>query len=94
MHEDVKPPNSRLFILCGKGIKEEAFKEAFEKFGTVEDIWIVKDRKTNEEKGNSSFVFKSNLQPVNVDVQNNYHMSPCEISMFNYVACLHNYLAF
>ncbi|XP_078320418.1 RNA-binding protein 45-like isoform X1 [Crassostrea virginica] len=51
MHEDVKPPNSRLFILCGKGIKEEAFKEAFEKFGTVEDIWIVKDRKTNEEKG-------------------------------------------
>lgn len=94
MHEDVKPPNSRLFILCGKGIKEEAFKEAFEKFGTVEDIWIVKDRKTNEEKGNSSFVFKSNPQPVNVDVQNNYHMSPCEISMFNYVACLHNYLAF
>ena len=64
MHEDVKPPNSRLFILCGKGIKEEAFKEAFEKFGTVEDIWIVKDRKTNEEKGNSSFGFKSNPQLV------------------------------
>jgi ERCC4-type nuclease len=51
LHEDVKPPNSRLFILCGKGIKEDSFKEAFEKFGTVEDIWIVKDRKTNEDKG-------------------------------------------
>ncbi|XP_062600321.1 RNA-binding protein 45-like [Saccostrea cucullata] len=51
LQEDVKPPNSRLFILCGKGIKEEEFKEAFEKFGTVEDIWVVKDRKTNEDKG-------------------------------------------
>lgn len=51
MQEDVKPPNSRLFILCGKGIREDAFKDAFEKFGTVEDIWIVKDRRTNEEKG-------------------------------------------
>ncbi|XP_048754378.1 RNA-binding protein 45-like isoform X2 [Ostrea edulis] len=51
LQEDVKPPNSRLFILCGKGITEESFKEAFEKYGTVEDIWIVKDRKTNEDKG-------------------------------------------
>lgn len=51
MQEDVKPPNSRLFILCGKGIREDTFRDAFGKFGTVEDIWIVKDRRTMEEKG-------------------------------------------
>lgn len=60
MQEDVKPPNSRLFILCGKGIREETFKDAFEKFGTVEDIWIVKDRRTNEEKG-GKFLFSFSI---------------------------------
>lgn len=53
MQEDVNPPNSRLFILCGKGIPEESFSEAFGKYGSIEDIWIVKDRKTNEDKGMS-----------------------------------------
>ena len=46
-----EPPNSRLFILCGKGITEQVMRENFSKFGTVEDVWIVKDRRTNEEKG-------------------------------------------
>ena len=45
------PPNSRLFIVCGKSITEEEFKEAFEVFGIIEEIWVLKDKVTNEPKG-------------------------------------------
>ncbi|XP_064614457.1 RNA-binding protein 45-like [Liolophura sinensis] len=45
------PPNSRLFVIAGRGIKEDEYRECFSKYGQVEDIWIVKDRRTNEEKG-------------------------------------------
>lgn len=45
------PPNSRLFILCQKGISESEFRNEFSKFGTVEDIWIIKDKRTNEDRG-------------------------------------------
>ncbi|XP_033763032.1 RNA-binding protein 45-like isoform X2 [Pecten maximus] len=51
LQEDVRPPNSRLFVICGKGVKEETFKDAFEEYGTIEDIWVVKDKRTNEDKG-------------------------------------------
>ena len=44
------PPNSRLFIVCGKQITEEQFKEAFSKFGTIEEVWVLKDRVTAEPK--------------------------------------------
>lgn len=46
------PPNSRLFIVCGKSVTEDDFREAFHKFGTIEEIWMVKDRITGEPKGN------------------------------------------
>ena len=45
------PPNSRLFIVCGKSITEDEFKEAFEVFGEIEEIWVLKDKVTNEPKG-------------------------------------------
>ncbi len=45
------PPNSRLFIVCGKQITEEAFREAFGAFGTIEEVWMLKDRVTGEPKG-------------------------------------------
>jgi len=45
------PPNSRLFIVCGKSITEDDFKDAFEPYGTIEEIWVLKDRVTNEPKG-------------------------------------------
>ncbi|KAL1116631.1 hypothetical protein AAG570_005103 [Ranatra chinensis] len=47
----VEPPYSRLFILCSKTISEEDLKDAFSKYGSIEDIWIVKDKTTNENKG-------------------------------------------
>ncbi|XP_069948807.1 RNA-binding protein 45 isoform X4 [Cherax quadricarinatus] len=45
------PPHSRLFIVCGKSITEEDFRESFSKHGTIEEIWVVKDRNTDEPKG-------------------------------------------
>ncbi|KAL4222108.1 RNA-binding protein 45 [Mactra antiquata] len=43
--------NSRLFILAGKGVKEDTLRSEFERFGKIEDLWIVKDRHTKEDKG-------------------------------------------
>lgn len=45
------PPMSRLFIICNKTNTEEEFRESFSKFGTIEEIWIVKDKLTGEHKG-------------------------------------------
>ncbi|XP_033639485.1 RNA-binding protein 45-like isoform X2 [Asterias rubens] len=46
-----KPPNSRLFIVCGRNHTETELKEHFERFGTIDDVWLVKNRSTNESKG-------------------------------------------
>lgn len=46
------PPNSRLFIVGPKTLVEEDFRKAFEEFGNIEEIWVVKDRNTGENKGN------------------------------------------
>ncbi|XP_043289033.1 RNA-binding protein 45 isoform X2 [Venturia canescens] len=45
------PPNSRLFVICHKSLDEDDLRKAFEKFGKIEDIWVVKDRNTGENKG-------------------------------------------
>merc|ERR1719209_2231217 len=47
---DNVPPNSRLFIVCGKTVEEEDFRDAFSTFGQVESVQIHKDRK-GESKG-------------------------------------------
>lgn len=44
------PPNSRLFIVCGKSVTEDDFREKFEAFGQVDGVQIHKDRK-GESKG-------------------------------------------
>ena len=45
------PPNSRLFILYQKGISEEEFRCQFAEFGTIEDVWVIKDKQSNQERG-------------------------------------------
>ncbi len=45
------PPFSRVFVVCSKSHNEDVIKEAFQQFGTVEDVWMVKDRMTKENKG-------------------------------------------
>jgi len=44
---DESPPNSRLFVICGKDLTEDDFKDAFEAHGTVEKIEIHKDKNGN-----------------------------------------------
>ena len=45
------PPFSRVFIVCSRGHKEEDIQAAFQPFGQIEDVWMVKDRMTKENKG-------------------------------------------
>ncbi len=45
------PPFSRVFIVCSKNMKDDEIKDAFGVYGTIEDIWMVKDRMTKESKG-------------------------------------------
>jgi len=47
---DNAPPNSRLFIVCGKELTEDDFRDAFETHGTVEKVEIHRDKK-GESKG-------------------------------------------
>jgi RNA recognition motif-containing protein len=49
--QEDEPPNSRLFILCGRNVAEEELREAFDKFGTIKELWIVKDKVSQESKG-------------------------------------------
>ena len=45
------PPFSRVFVVCSKTMKEEEIQEAFSVYGTIDDVWMVKDRMTKENKG-------------------------------------------
>ena len=45
------PPFSRVFVVCSRGHKEEDIQAAFQQFGLIEDVWMVKDRMTKENKG-------------------------------------------
>ena len=45
------PPFSRVFIVCSKNMKDDEIKDAFAIYGMIEDIWMVKDRMTKENKG-------------------------------------------
>ena len=45
------PPFSRVFVVCSRGHKEDEIHAAFQPFGQIEDVWMVKDRMTKENKG-------------------------------------------
>lgn len=45
------PPLSRLFIIGPKVLTEEDYRKHFEKYGTIEELWMVKDRGSGEYKG-------------------------------------------
>lgn len=48
-----EPENSRIFVLYDKNhpISEIEFKEMFGNYGTVKNIYIVKDRNSDSVKG-------------------------------------------
>ncbi|EDO43850.1 predicted protein [Nematostella vectensis] len=45
------PPFSRVFIVCSKRHNAEDIRSAFEQYGTIEDVWVVKDKATKENRG-------------------------------------------
>lgn len=45
------PPFSRVFVVCSKRHTSEDMRAAFEHYGTIEDIWMVKDKTTKENRG-------------------------------------------
>ena len=45
------PPLSRIFIVCSKNHREDEMRQAFNSCGNIEDVWMVKDRMTKENKG-------------------------------------------
>lgn len=62
-YESKDAPHSRLFIISPKNLTEEDFRKAFEPFGKIEDIFIVKDRVTGDNKGKyqKTFGFKRKI---------------------------------
>jgi RNA recognition motif-containing protein len=48
----------RLFIIIPKGFTEENLRDEFDKYGEIEDISIIRDRKTKEGKGFAYIKFK------------------------------------
>ncbi|XP_059216435.1 RNA-binding protein 45 [Stomoxys calcitrans] len=45
------PPMSRLFVFCDKGHSENDIRKSFSPFGRIEDIKIIKEKDTGENKG-------------------------------------------
>ena len=45
------PPYSRLFVLYPKTANENELKLEFERYGPIEDLWIVKEKETGLAKG-------------------------------------------
>lgn len=61
------PPFSRLFLLIPKAMSEDELHQAFVVHGTIQDIYIVRDRRSHESKGLSiRFLLLANLSlPTN-----------------------------
>lgn len=49
--DEEKPTFCRLFIVCAKQHTTEDLREAFGSYGTIEDIYVVKDKITKENRG-------------------------------------------
>ncbi|CAF1424756.1 unnamed protein product [Didymodactylos carnosus] len=45
------PPFSRLFLLVPRAMSESELNDAFKKFGVIEDVWLIRDRRNSEGKG-------------------------------------------
>ncbi|MEE6489764.1 hypothetical protein FKM82_015673 [Ascaphus truei] len=45
------PPNSRVFLVVSKSSSVDTIRGRFSKYGDIQDIWVVKDKHTNESKG-------------------------------------------
>lgn len=67
------PPFSRLFVICNKTVTEECIREEFGKFGHLEEVWVVRDRVTQEHKGMST----TGAISIKPDTVRYEHQLPC-----------------
>ena len=64
-----KPPFSRLFVVCSKTHTEPELRTKFEPYGSVEDVWVVKDKHTKENRG-IAYVKYSKMSEACMAVEN------------------------
>lgn len=57
-----EPPNSRVFVVLGKDTGEALIRERFSPFGDIQNIWLLRDRRTNESRGIAFIKFARSSQ--------------------------------
>lgn len=65
-----------LFIICNKQNTEEDFREAFQKFGKIEEIYTIKDRNTGDSKGKRLALLFDRFA-VTLNICNFFFLSVC-----------------
>ncbi|KAM9189615.1 RNA-binding protein 45 isoform 3-T3 [Mergus octosetaceus] len=57
-----EPPNSRVFVVLGKDTGEALIRERFSPFGDIQNIWLLRDKRTNESRGIAFIKFARSSQ--------------------------------
>lgn len=57
-----EPPNSRVFVVLGKDTGEALIRERFAPFGDIQNIWLLRDKRTNESRGIAFIKFARSSQ--------------------------------
>uniref|UniRef100_A0A8D0FH48 RNA binding motif protein 45 n=1 Tax=Strix occidentalis caurina TaxID=311401 RepID=A0A8D0FH48_STROC len=57
-----EPPNSRVFVVLGKDTGEAVIRERFAPFGDIQNIWLLRDKRTNESRGIAFIKFARSSQ--------------------------------
>ncbi|XP_042678344.1 RNA-binding protein 45 isoform X2 [Centrocercus urophasianus] len=57
-----EPPNSRVFVVLGKDAGEALIRERFAPFGDIQNIWLLRDKRTNESRGIAFIKFARSSQ--------------------------------
>ncbi|ERL85711.1 hypothetical protein D910_03126, partial [Dendroctonus ponderosae] len=71
------PPLSRLFIVGPKSLTEDAYRNHFQEFGTIEEIWMVTDKSTGENKGITYVKFSKTSEAANaLEAMNGAQLGP------------------
>ncbi|XP_063720573.1 uncharacterized protein LOC134847020 [Symsagittifera roscoffensis] len=53
------PPNSRLFVICAKTVQKQQLKNFFVSYGDVKQVYLIKDKQSNQNKGCAFVTFAS-----------------------------------
>lgn len=49
--QDDEPPFSRVYVQYSKEATQYDLQKSFEKFGFIQDLWVIRDKSTHDEKG-------------------------------------------